>query len=226
MKKILVVVDMQNDFIDGPLGTPEARAIVDNVVDKIRGDEWDEVYFTLDTHSEDYLDTQEGKKLPIKHGIPNTDGFKLNDKIGMAINERPFGAISLCKNAFGSTILVKRIRDLVQLYWKDNVFLGDIGRGVQGYGFELTLVGVCTDICVISNALLLKAHYPEMKIVVDASCCAGSSPEKHFMALEVMKSCHIDVINNEYDRMKENALQLLSKAYGVPIDIIYPESES
>jgi nicotinamidase-related amidase len=90
---------------------------------------------------------------------------------------------------------------------------------------EFTLVGVCTDICVISNALLLKAHYPEMKIVVDASCCAGSSPEKHYMALEVMKSCHIDVINNEYDRMKENALQLLSKAYGVPIDIIYPESE-
>lgn len=213
MKKILVVVDMQNDFIDGPLGTPEAVSIVDKVVEKIRGEEWDSVYVTYDSHNNKYLETQEGRKLPIEHCILHTDGWNLNCKIFEALNNVDY--VDVGKTTFGS-------KELIDYIWSDLIYSFN---HLHERNVELTLVGVCTDICVISNALLLKAHYPEMKIVVDASCCAGTSPEKHFMALEVMKSCQIDVINNEFDRLKENALQLLSKAYGVPIDIIYPESE-
>ena len=187
MKKILVVVDMQNDFITGPLGTPEAVSIVDKVVEKIRGEEWDYIYTTQDTHEEDYRETHEGKKLPIEHCIVGTDGWNLNDKIYKT--------------------LVDRVENNIGAYWCSaqkftfgcEELLTFMNRDVRCYNAELTLVGVCTDICVISNALLLKAHYPEMTIVVDASCCAGSTPEKHRMALEVMKSCQVDVVNDEED---------------------------
>ena len=184
MKKILVVVDMQNDFIDGPLGTPEARSIVDNVCIKISEGEWDHVYYTLDTHFiNTYSETQEGKRLPIKHCVHNTPGWLLNTNVMLAIASRN-DYEDIKKSTFGSTILIGAIGYLIK--YCDGYSQSDI---------ELTLVGVCTDICVISNALLLKAHYPEMKIVVDASCCAGSTPEKHYMALEVMKSCQIDILN-------------------------------
>ena len=183
MKKILVVVDMQNDFITGPFGTPEAVAIVDKVVEKIRGEEWDYVFTTQDCHDMKYLDSQEGKKLPVKHCVVGTDGWRIKDRVWDALNERDF--MDTFKYSFGDEYLPMDIREKIirsDGYFDD----GDL---------ELTLVGVCTDICVISNALLLKAHYPEMKIVVDAACCAGSSPEIHRMALEVMKSCQIDILN-------------------------------
>lgn len=184
MKKILVVVDMQNDFIDGPLGTPEARAIVDNVCAKIREGEWDYIFTTQDTHEEDdYLETQEGEKLPFKHCINKTDGWYIENRVWNVLNERDF--TETFKYAFGDKYFPFDLSD--KIIRRDGYF--------DDEEIELTLVGVCTDICVISNALLLKAHYPEMKIVVDASCCAGSTPEKHYMALEVMKSCQVDVVN-------------------------------
>lgn len=187
MKKILVVVDMQNDFITGPLGTPEAVSIVDKVVEKIRGEEWDYVYYTMDTHFVNtYSETQEGKKLPINHCFRRSDGWLLNIDVITAIdNCASYEKIE--KQTFGSLDLAYAIDYLNSC--------DDFEVPIQE--IELTLIGVCTDICVISNALLLKAHYPEMKIVVDASCCAGSTPEKHRMALEVMKSCQVDVVNDE-----------------------------
>lgn len=184
MKKILVVVDMQNDFITGPLGAPEAVSIVDKVVEKIRGEEWDLVYTTYDTHDEGYLETPEGKKLPVEHCIGGSDGWMLHNNIyDIVVDGVPRWEAST-KNTFGSIKLIEDLRSIYPYSVND-----------EQDDFELTLVGVCTDICVIYNALLLKAHYPEMKIVVDASCCAGSTVGKHLAALEVMKSCQIDILN-------------------------------
>jgi nicotinamidase-related amidase len=180
MNKILVVVDMQNDFITGPLGTPEAVSIVDKVVEKIR--EYDTDFLVnafMDTHNDDYLNTQEGKNLPVVHCVIDSKGHKINHKVLNALRKK--GYQYWLKSTFGNFRYCESLKDTVNAYGERNI--------------EITLVGVCTDICVISNALLLKAHYPEMKIVVDAACCAGSSPEKHRMALEVMKSCQIDILN-------------------------------
>ena len=183
MKKILVVVDMQNDFIDVPLGTPEARAIVDNVCAKIRESEWDWIITTQDCHDERYLNTQEGKKLPVKHCIEGTEGWNLKYEIFKELAEKRQWRDAF-KYTFGACDLHDYIYD----------------AEYEDYSaVECTIVGVCTDICVISNALLLKAHYPEMKIVVDAACCAGTTPEKHRMALEVMKSCQVDIENMPED---------------------------
>jgi nicotinamidase-related amidase len=168
----LVVIDMQRDFITGALGTKEARAIVDNVVNKINSFDG-QIVVTLDTHQDNYLDTQEGKKLPIPHCIEQTDGWLLNNKIREALKNKENVAF-IKKEAFGSGSLPYKI------------FYGDGDRTI--------IVGVCTDICVVSNALLLKAILPEAEIIVDASCCAGTTPEKHLAALEVMKSCQIDII--------------------------------
>lgn len=181
-KKILVVIDMQNDFIDGPLGTPEARGIVDKVCEKIRGEEWDHVFTTQDVHDTNYLVTSEGKKLPVEHCIGRTDGFFINDKILDVLHRRDF--TECFKYTFGDRYLPTTIWE--KIYNFDHRF--------KDQDVYITLVGVCTDICVISNALLLKAHYPEMNIIVDAACCAGSTPEKHRMALEVMNSCQIDIL--------------------------------
>lgn len=200
MKKILVVVDMQNDFITGALGTPEAVAIVDKVVEKIRGESWDRIYVTWDTHHENYLKTQEGRNLPIEHCIECTEGWFLNEKIHEAFVSLVKHPVFVYKNTFGSTALVSYIFDDMIHDFKD----------IDDADYELTLVGVCTDICVISNALLLKAHYPEMKIVVDASCCAGTTPEKHRMALEVMKSCQVEIINDI------NPVEFLEKYFVMP----------
>ncbi len=166
MKKTLIVVDMQNDFIDGSLGTKEAQAIVGNVKRKIeeyqaRGDE---IIFTRDTHQEDYLDTPEGKKLPVKHCIYGTKGWEIAE--GLAVE----GGIYIDKPTFG------------WVHWDERSF------------GEIELVGLCTDICVVSNALILKAMFPEVEITVDASCCAGVTPETHRAALETMKMCQIRVV--------------------------------
>lgn len=174
MKNILIVVDMQNDFVDGALGTPEAVAIVDKVAEKIK--EFDgEIIVTYDTHLDDYMDTREGKYLPVPHCIKNTDGWQLNEKVQEALQIKG-GYQVVHKSTFGSTRLVELIRE---------------------YGYNtanVTFVGLCTDICVVSNALLLKANYPEMNISVDASCCAGVTPETHQAALITMKSCQINII--------------------------------
>lgn len=166
MKKTLIVVDMQNDFIDGSLGTKEAQAIVENVKKKIgeykeRGDE---IIFTRDTHGEDYLDTPEGKKLPVEHCIHGTKGWEIAEGL-----EVP-GCTCIDKPTFGWT------------HWNERTFE------------EIELVGLCTDICVVSNALILKAMFPDVEITVDAGCCAGVTPETHQAALETMKMCQIRVI--------------------------------
>lgn len=169
--KILIVVDMQNDFIDGALGTKEAEKIVANVKEKIdtyRSNN-DEVIFTRDTHFEDYLETQEGKNLPVKHCIKDTFGWQISSKLDVA------DSVVIDKPTFGSTKLME------YLLSKQNIS-------------EIQLVGLCTDICVISNAFLLKAALPEVLISVDSKCCAGVTPESHNRALESMKTCQIMVI--------------------------------
>ena len=167
--KTLIVVDMQNDFITGSLGTKEAQAIVPNVKKKIEEykNHGDEIIFTRDTHSSNYLNTNEGRHLPIQHCINGTWGWLIIDEI----NDPKYKVMN--KPTFGDRFLESYI---------------------SKYTDEVEFVGVCTDICVISNVLVLKAQHPEINITVDASCCAGVTPEKHQAALEVMKSCQINVI--------------------------------
>ena len=175
MRKILVVIDMQNDFIDGALGTNDAVKIVGAVKDKIRSYPVENVIATMDTHYENYLETQEGKNLPVMHCIKGTDGWHIRSDIAELI----CGAEIYEKTCFGSMDLAA---DLKALSGKEEI--------------ELELIGLCTDICVVVNALLLKAALPEVKISVDASCCAGVTPEKHQAALETMRSCQIYVTND------------------------------
>ena len=172
MRKILVVVDMQNDFIDGALGTPEAQAIVPKVVEKMGQYEPRNVYLTRDTHYENYLETLEGRNLPVTHCIQGTHGWQLHDAIAAAAEN----ATIIDKPTFGSN----RLAGLLM-----------VERAQEG--LEIELVGLCTDICVVSNALLLRAAMPEVPIAVDASCCAGVTPERHRAALETMKSCQIQI---------------------------------
>ncbi len=172
MRKILIVIDMQNDFIDGSLGTAEAVAIVENVKDKIRQFAPEDVIATMDTHGEDYLNTQEGHYLPVEHCIKGTDGWRIREDIASLLT----GAKIYEKPTFGSVQLAEDLKALSETE--------DI---------ELELIGLCTDICVASNALLLKAYMPEIKISVDSACCAGVTPEKHQAALETMRSCQIVV---------------------------------
>ena len=173
MRKLLIVIDMQNDFIDGSLGTAEALAIVENVKDKIRQYAPADVIATMDTHGKDYMNTQEGKFLPVEHCIKGTEGWKIREDIAALL----VGAKIYEKPTFGSVQLAADLKALS-----------------QAEDIELELIGLCTDICVVSNALLLKASMPEVQISVDPSCCAGVTPEKHLAALETMRSCQIVVI--------------------------------
>ena len=172
MRKILIVIDMQNDFIDAALGTKEAVAIVEAVKEKIRSYPAENVIVTMDTHTENYMQTQEGKYLPVPHCIKGTDGWKIRPDI----EELLTGAKIYEKPTFGSVALAA---DLKELSEKEEI--------------EIELIGLCTDICVASNALLLKATMPEVKISVDPACCAGVTPEKHEAALETMRSCQIQM---------------------------------
>lgn len=174
MSKILIVVDMQNDFVDGALGSSEAVEIVENVVEKIRGFDG-RIFVTLDTHEEDYLDTLEGRNLPVVHCIKGTEGWKLNHEVEKALEGKDFTIVE--KPTFGSVKLVDILGEYVDC------------------DTEIELVGLCTDICVVSNALLLKANFHETPISVDASACAGVTVEAHNAALSTMKSCHINVVN-------------------------------
>lgn len=172
--KILVVVDMQNDFIDGALGTKEAQVIVPAVKEKIKNFDG-RVLFTRDTHGKDYLNTQEGGKLPVEHCIKDTHGWQISAELDGLRKEQPID-----KETFGS------------------VALGQLLKAYDTYEQPIesvTLVGLCTDICVISNAMIIKAFLPETPIIVDASCCAGVTPESHERALKAMESCQIEVIN-------------------------------
>ena len=174
MKKILIVVDMQKDFVDGALGSAEALAIVDNVVSKIENHNGD-IIVTYDTHPESYLETQEGKKLPVPHCIKGTDGWRLDARVRAALDKREYKVIE--KPNFGSVELPEYIR---ASYNTDEV--------------EIELIGLCTDICVVSNALLLKANFLETRVSVDSACCAGVTPESHNAALTTMKMCQVNVI--------------------------------
>ena len=173
MKHFLIVVDMQNDFVDGALGSKEAVAIVPQVVKKIEGFDG-EIFATLDTHLENYLQTAEGKKLPVPHCIKGTQGWQLNRDVAAALEQKGYTAVE--KTTFGSVALPSLL-----------------AQAAEGEPFDIEMIGLCTDICVVSNALLLKAIYQETPIAVDAACCAGVTPEKHEAALETMRSCQIDV---------------------------------
>lgn len=171
MKKVLVVVDMQKDFIDGALGTKEAAAIVDHVAEAIKSFDG-EVVFTRDTHFDNYMETQEGRNLPVPHCIKGTNGWQLDKKLEV-LKTKDMKVFD--KLTFGSVELAA--------YLKENKELE-----------QVTLVGLCTDICVISNALLIKANLPEVEIRVVEKCCAGVTPQSHANALEAMKMCQIQIV--------------------------------
>lgn len=173
MQEILVVVDMQKDFIDGALGTPEAQAVVPAAAEKIRAFRG-RVIFTRDTHGENYMDSREGSMLPVPHCIKGSPGWQLCPALQPLCSDAPID-----KPGFGSVALGELL------------LAADREEPIS----SVTLIGLCTDICVISNALLLKAFLPETRIIVDAACCAGVSPESHSRALEAMKMCQIEVIN-------------------------------
>lgn len=172
MKKLLVVIDMQNDFIDGALGTKEAQQIVDNVVAKIGEYPENCIYATRDTHGTDYLQTSEGKYLPVEHCIEGAPGWQLRKEVADAMPE----AVIVDKPTFGSLELTERLAAEAE---KEKI--------------AIELVGLCTDICVVTNALLLKTRLPETTVSVDASCCAGVTVESHEAALLTMKMCQVEV---------------------------------
>lgn len=170
--KVLIVIDMQNDFVDGALGTREAEKIVSRVAQKIRHakEHGDQVVFTQDTHTPDYLRTQEGTLLPVVHCVKGTDGFELCEPIAALVGD----SVVFEKSTFASVALAKYLCELRP--------------------DEVELVGLCTDICVISNALMIKSFLSETKVIVDASCCAGVTPQSHENALNAMKMCQVSVL--------------------------------
>ena len=177
MKHILIVVDMQTDFVDGALGTPEAVGILENITAKIKAYAANPdgvIFVTYDTHAADYMETSEGKHLPVPHCIKGTAGWELHPAVTAALEEVNY--IPVEKPTFGSVELPALV-----------------GKAAAGEDFSLELIGLCTDICVVSNTLLLKAHYPEVPISVDAACCAGVTPESHEAALTTMRMCQIRV---------------------------------
>lgn len=173
-EKVLITVDMQNDFIDGSLGTDEAQAIVQNVVDYIENSDADLFLYTLDTHAENYLETREGKFLPVEHCIKGSEGHKLNPEVAKALKSK--NAEGIEKKTFGSKELVEYLKK----------------RNAEYESF--TLLGLCSDICVISNSLLLKAYWPEVPIRVVQNCVAGVSPESNAQAIAVMQTCQIEMV--------------------------------
>lgn len=188
-RKILIIIDAQNDFINGSLGTKEAVAAVDNIVSKIEEFDGDTIVCTLDTHSEDYFSTKEGKRLPVKHCIKGTYGWEISGKITDAINRKieesnnRIQLIKIEKPTFGSEKLIEHMTGSDE---------GDCFKT----DYRIMIVGFCTDICVISNVLMIKAHcYENSEITVASSCCAGVTPETHKAALDVMRSCQINVID-------------------------------
>lgn len=192
MKKILIVVDMQNDFIDGALGSQMAEAIVDNVAKKIHeySDNDDIILFTRDTHySSDYLETEEGRNLPVKHCIISTHGWMIKDGLleqaDACKGHKPW---VVSKPTFGADNLIEVLR-----YKSSDTTDSD---SEYGNGITIELVGLCTDICVISNAVIAKTALPNAHIVVDAACCAGVTPESHDTAIKAMQAFMVEVVNH------------------------------
>lgn len=179
MKKITIVIDMQNDFLTGALANPDAVNIIPSVLEEIK--KADYVMYTRDTHSKNYLETQEGKNLPVPHCIEGTHGWQIVDeldphsiadiKMWHIVNKPTFGDVNI---------------------WMDMYFADLVNW--NGEGVEVTFCGTCTDICVVSNAMIVKSLYPEMVVNVKADACAGLTPEKHKAALDVMSSCQINII--------------------------------
>ena len=173
MKKVLVVIDVQNDFISGSLGSVEAQKKIENIVKKIESKAWDCIIVTQDTHDESYLETKEGQKLPVKHCIRKNLGWEIEPRVYKALNNFDGEVIYIEKPTFGSM---------------------EVPYMLKQEEMEIEVVGFCTDICVISNVLLLKAaFYDVADIIVDSECCAGVTIEKHLAALEVMRSCQIEI---------------------------------
>lgn len=177
---ILLIVDVQNDFVDGALGSPQARESIPNMVKVINQfkNKDDYIFYTLDIHDSNYLNTNEGKHLPIPHCISNTNGWKMNNEIDEAIRNSNAHIRPIIKSTFGSINLAQQINKCY-LTVRDKM--------------EITIIGLCTDICVITNALLLKTYFPEAKITVISNACAGTTTSMHLSALEVMEKCHIEI---------------------------------
>ena len=173
MQNILIVVDMQNDFIDGALGTKEAVAIVPAVKEKIENFDG-KVIFTRDTHFENYMETQEGKNLPVPHCIKGTNGWEIRPELMELCKEDPIDKLTFGSSELGNILVEEDKVNTIE---------------------SITFIGLCTDICVISNVMIAKAFLPEVKIIVDAACCAGVTPETHKNALEAMKICQVTVEN-------------------------------
>lgn len=191
MKKILIVVDMQNDFIDGALGSPMAEAIVDNIAKKIHeySENDDVILFTRDTHGPDYLTTEEGKNLPVKHCVRGTSGWMIrNELLDQMTDSQRDDLSAVNKPTFGSEYLISILRS-------KSLIVTD-GDSMDGDGVVVELVGLCTDICVISNAVIAKTALPNAHIVVDAACCAGVTPESHDTAIKAMQAIMVEVLNH------------------------------
>ena len=174
MKKCLIIIDMQNDFIDGSLSNKSAQDIIPAILEELRTGGYEHIVFTRDTHTRNYLHTPAGKRLPVEHCIMGTEGWELNQEI---LEDACFGCDSISffdKPTFGSLGLLSHIQS-------------------QGDFDEVVVCGTCTDICVVSNVLILKTMKPDLNITVLGNACAGLTPEKHQAALEVMKSCQINV---------------------------------
>lgn len=174
MKKCLIIIDMQNDFIDGSLSNKSAQDIIPAILEELRTGGYEHIVFTRDTHTKNYINTPEGKRLPVEHCIMGTEGWELNQEI---LEDACFGCDSISffdKPTFGSLGLLSHIQS-------------------QGDFDEVVVCGTCTDICVVSNVLILKTMKPDLNITVLGNACAGLTPEKHQAALEVMKSCQINV---------------------------------
>lgn len=190
MSKLLVVVDMQNDFVNGSLGTNEAKTIIPNVKKKIKEyksivDEDVEIVFTRDTHKEDYMNTEEGKNLPVEHCIKDTNGWEIVDELKELVDEND---TIIDKATFGSLVLSEQI----------------MLQNVAHDPFDtIELVGLCTDVCVISNAIACKMGSPNSHIVVDASCCAGVTPHSHDVAIEAMKGVQVEILNEGAEPWRE-----------------------
>ena len=175
MRDILLVIDMQTDFVDGALGSAEAVAIIPNVLREIAKFDKSNIIATRDTHPESYMQTREGKHLPVPHCIKDTDGWQIHPELEALRKEEPID-----KPSFGSVALAQLLKTYDTYEEKIE---------------EITLIGLCTDICVISNAMIIKAYLPETPIFVDAKCCAGVTPESHERALDAMAVCQITALN-------------------------------
>ena len=195
--KVLVGVDLQNDFIDGSLANKEAQAVIDNIVEKIRNFDGDVMFFTLDTHFSDYLQTNEGKMLPVEHCLYGTEGWELNKKIADVIADKiieGMKVVCIPKPTFGSVDGILSLSSSYPYTSLVNEILNLEAGNTSPVPMDIEMFGFCTDICVVSNALILKAFTHDFAdIYVDSKCCAGVTPQKHEAALEVMRSCQVIV---------------------------------